>query len=1059
MILSVAQSQPEFTQHVVTNSFTKGADVIAVDLDKDGDMDIIGVNSHSSAEIAWWNNNGFNEFTKIIIRDNLNKARSIRAEDVNNDQNIDLVVAVYGENKIIYLENNGDETFSDYIVDNNFVGAHTIDIKDVNDDGYLDILCSGFDYNYHNGEIAWWENDGLSPIGWSKNLISNRFQQSPFVFGEDMDGDNDMDVIACGELNNEILWWENDGNENFTEHMVDNLITGIHTVIARDVDLDGDMDILAAACIGSHIAWYENNGSREFLKHPLGYFPGALWLDAIDLDNDGDRDLFGAPQGANQLAWWENPGNQQFIKHNFNSTFTQAFCVVPAMMDNDNDTDLVAIGWQSNTISWFENKLENPNLLNDPESVVYDSAYKRYLVSNWEDGNIIQIDISGQQDYFNTELSSTAGLHIVGDTLFVSSNEGEYSGIIGFLLSSGEIIFHVNIPEKQLLNDITSDLSGNLYVTDCEANKIYKIRINDQAYTTFVGSGLGYPNGIMYDHPNNRLLVLNCLLSYRPIISVNLEDSTISTVVNTNISSIDGLTSDNNGNFYFSSWITDKVYRYDESFTNPPEVVSSGHIDPADIFFNKLNNILAIPNFNSNSVDFVQLGFVIHVPDDQPTIQAGIDNALNGDTVLVAPGTYYENINFNGKNNVIASHYILENDMDFINSTIIDGSQAQYSDTASCVRFVSGEDSTTVLQGFTIKQGSGTNWIDPQFPSYTWHSGGGIFIFQSSPTIKNNYIIDNHVDDNTGVSGASGGGLLMYGGNPTIINNIIKNNTALYGAGVVIDYSGCEFKNNIVTQNSGGQNYGGGGFWTIGNGTEDIIIENNTIVDNESELRGGAMYLWSTQLTARNNIIWGNTQNSGGQVYLYDGANAEISYSDIEGGHSGEGNIDLPPQFADTNFVLYPSSPCIDAGDPDIEFNDPEDNENPEYPLWPSQGQLRNDIGVYGGPNSCCLQNNITGINDTFSSSSEIVLDVFPNPFSEFTQISVKGILPDTEQRIEIIDIKGQVVKRFSKKNLNTKIIWKACDDFGNQLKSGLFILRLLSGNKTQTKKVVFMNN
>jgi len=397
--------------------------------------------------------------------------------------------------------------------------------------------------------------------------------------------------------------------------------------------------------------------------------------------------------------------------------------------------------------------------------------------------------------------------------------------------------------------------------------------------------------------------------------------------------------------------------------------------------------------------------------------------------------------------------------MDFINSTIIDGSQAQYSDTASCVRFVSGEDSTTVLQGFTIKQGSGTNWIDPQFPSYTWHSGGGIFIFQSSPTIKNNYIIDNHVDDNTGVSGASGGGLLMYGGNPTIINNIIKNNTALYGAGVVIDYSGCEFKNNIVTQNSGGQNYGGGGFWTIGNGTEDIIIENNTIVDNESELRGGAMYLWSTQLTARNNIIWGNTQNSGGQVYLYDGANAEISYSDIEGGHSGEGNIDLPPQFADTNFVLYPSSPCIDAGDPDIEFNDPEDNENPEYPLWPSQGQLRNDIGVYGGPNSCCLQNNITGINDTFSSSSEIVLDVFPNPFSEFTQISVKGILPDTEQRIEIIDIKGQVVKRFSKKNLNTKIIWKACDDFGNQLKSGLFILRLLSGNKTQTKKVVFMNN
>ncbi len=754
VLLSDAQSQPEFTQHVVTSSFTKGADVIAVDLDQDDDMDIISVNSHTSAEVAWWKNNGYNEFTKITIMDNIGKTRSVRAEDINDDQHIDLVVAIYGENRILYLENNGNETFSDYTVDTNFVGAHTIDIKDVNDDGNLDVLCSGFDNNFHNSEIAWWENDGLSPIGWTKYLISDRFQQSPFIYGEDMDNDNDLDVIACGELNGEILWWENDGDQFFTEHIVDSLFSYAHTVIARDVDLDGDMDILGAACMSSKIAWYENDGFQQFIKHPLGYFAGALWLDATDLDNDGDRDLFGGAMGASHLAWWENPGNQRFVKHDFNSTFTQTFCVVPAMMDNDNDTDLVAIGWQSNTISWFENKLEDPNLLNHPESVVYDSVYERYLVSNWEDGNIIQINSLEQQDYFNTELESAAGLHIVGDTIYVSSNEGQYSGIIGFLLSTGEIIFHVNIPEKLLLNDITSDLDGNLYVTDTDAHRIYKVSINDMTYTTFVNYGLGWPNGIMYDMPNNRLLVLNGGLPNKPLIAVSLEDSTISTVVETGFGAIDGLTTDNNGNTYFSSWETDKVYRYNESFTNPPEVVSSGHNNPADIFFNKLNNILAVPNFNSNSVDFIQLGFVIHVPGDQPTIQAGIDNAINGDTVLVAPGIYYENINFKGKNIVVASHYVIDGDLSHINSTIIDGSEAQNADTASCVRFVSGEDSTAVLQGFTIRHGTGTHWIDPQFPSWTWHSGGGVFIFQSSPTIKNNFIIDNHVDDNTGVSGA-----------------------------------------------------------------------------------------------------------------------------------------------------------------------------------------------------------------------------------------------------------------------------------------------------------------
>ena len=698
------------------------------------------------------------------------------------------------------------------------------------------------------------------------------------------------------------------------------------------------------------------------------------------------------------------------------------------------------------------------NLLNNPESVVYDSVYDRYLVSNWEDGNIIQINNAGQQNYFNTELTSTAGLHIVGDTLFVSSNEGVNSGIIGFLLSTGEIVFHVNIVEKQLLNDITSDLAGNLYVTDCEANKIFQVRISNMTYTTFLDSGLGYPNGIIYDTLNNRLLVLNGGLPNRPMLSINLADSTISTVVETGLNGIDGLTTDNYGNTYFSSWGADIVYRYDETFTNPPEVVSTGHTNPADIFFNKQNNILAVPNFNSNSVDFIQLGFVIHVPGDQPTIQAGIDNARNGDTVLVAQGTYFENINFKGKNIVVASHYVIEGDLSDITHTIIDGSNPPTNDTASCAMFCSGEDSTAVLCGFTLTHGTGTHWVDPQFPTYTWHSGGGIFIFQSSPTIISNYIINNHVDDDSGVDGASGGGVCMYGGNPTIINNIINNNTALYGAGVVIDYSGCMFKNNIVAQNSGGQNYGGGGFWTIGNGVQDIIIENNTIVDNESASKGGAMYLWSTQLTARNNIIWGNTQSIGNPIFLYDGAYAEITYSDVEGGYTGEGNIEVLPQFIDTSFVLTPGSPCIDAGNPEGIYNDPEDEQNPWLALWPSMGELRNDMGVYGGPYTCLMYDVTTRMQNKLSPFQEIRMEVFPNPYSEFTWISVKGSFPGSEQKIEIMDIKGQVIKRFSPIYQNIDFIWDGCDDNGHPLNPGLYVLRLLSGNQTQTKKIYLIN-
>lgn len=79
----VLTAQPEFVPHVVTESFTKGVDVIAVDLDQDEAVDIVAVNSYSNAEVAWWKNNGNNEFIKITIRGGLNKVRSINGDGKN----------------------------------------------------------------------------------------------------------------------------------------------------------------------------------------------------------------------------------------------------------------------------------------------------------------------------------------------------------------------------------------------------------------------------------------------------------------------------------------------------------------------------------------------------------------------------------------------------------------------------------------------------------------------------------------------------------------------------------------------------------------------------------------------------------------------------------------------------------------------------------------------------------------------------------------------------------------------------------------------------------------
>lgn len=366
--LGSSAQEIDFEQHVVSDSFTDGYDVWPFDLDQDSDMDILACGKGNGGQICYWLNDGEGNFSMSVLKQGFTGARSVRAGDMNGDNEIDIVSAAWQANDIIYFESTGNGSYTEILIDHDFKGAHTVDLKDINGDGAPDIMCSGFDYYGHNGEIAWWENGGQDSIIWVKHLISGRFQQSPFIFGEDMDNDGDLDALACGELNNEILWWENDGTGNFTaEHMVDDAFYSAHTVIARDVDQDGDMDILAAGCMNTKLAWYENDGQQNFDKHPLAPVGGDLWLDAADLDLDGDMDLVAAGMSASKLKWFENDGNQQFTKHDVDGGFSSGFAVIPANMDGDGDIDLLAIGNNSDLISWFENNADTTTSIGEED--------------------------------------------------------------------------------------------------------------------------------------------------------------------------------------------------------------------------------------------------------------------------------------------------------------------------------------------------------------------------------------------------------------------------------------------------------------------------------------------------------------------------------------------------------------------------------------------------------------------------------------------------------------------------------------------------------------------
>ncbi len=436
---------------------------------------------------------------------------------------------------------------------------------------------------------------------------------------------------------------------------------------------------------------------------------------------------------------------------------------------------------------------------------------------------------------------------------------------------------------------------------------------------------------------------------------------------------------------------------------------------------------------------------IIHVPQDFQTIQTAIDAAVENDTVLVDQGTYFENINFKGKNIVVCSNYALSGDQNDISATIINGSMPLHEDTASCVLIFSGEDSTAVLQGFTITGGKGTKWEDEHGPGNYYTEGGGILIQQSSPTIKNNIITANEaINEEGSILSAGGGGIRCGDGNPHILNNVISYNQGLYGGGIVMNYSGAVIKNNIIFGNSGGNDFGGGGLWFLQNGEAPLIVENNTIALNHSTKGGGGIRFWSSDAIVTNNIIWGNTGTFNAQIQ----GSADLTYCCVQGGYDGEGNIDLDPEFTETSFILNETSPCVDAGISDPDYDDPEDPMNSGFALFPAMGELHSDIGAYGGPGCIELSQIITSIDEEEQNSID-ELFVYPNPADNNIFINVNSEYTE----IEIFNINGKLIKEVGIQKQGNQLSTVSIDV--SKLKTGTYFIKTKGENTIKSIKFI----
>ncbi|MFH0758205.1 MAG: T9SS type A sorting domain-containing protein [Bacteroidota bacterium] len=320
---------------------------------------------------------------------------------------------------------------------------------------------------------------------------------------------------------------------------------------------------------------------------------------------------------------------------------------------------------------------------------------------------------------------------------------------------------------------------------------------------------------------------------------------------------------------------------------------------------------------------------IIHIPAGQPTIQEGINAASAGDTVLVAEGTYFENINFRGKPITLASQFILDGDTAHISRTVIDGSQPANPDTASVVIMWSGEDTTSVLMGFTITGGKGTLVNIPVNDNSKLLSAGGILIKGSGGKIIDNVIEENHtvtppatwgnfgcgvlvdvfndhtaiirdnlIRGNTGTNGGGwAGGILLIGGDMIVENNLVTGNTlnleGISAGGGIVGWFPVErsfnkviIRNNTITGNKAGSissnGFGGGVGLMWAPGQEKVQFYNNVVSGNESEGYGGGVYLWANEdLHLVNNTIINNKASMAGQSAFSDGTNRVVFFNNI----------------------------------------------------------------------------------------------------------------------------------------------------------------------------------
>ena len=337
------------TKHSVSDSLGVNPSSFPSDIDGDGDMDILGGN-RTADELVWFENDGSQNYTEILV-DAAISPQNVYAIDLDDDGDMDLMSSAE-DSLLFWYENNGTENFTKYQFPSQFEGQvinqiYSFQALDIDGDGDLEVSASVAAQGH-----AWFENDGNE--NFTAHLVNSPAVGSFHMLNADINGDGDFDVVASGQTPDGLALYNNDEKGNFSLQIIDPTFgSTVESISSNDVDSDGDCDIFTITFFD--LLWYENIGSQGFVKHVIETYPVLIDGDlfTMDIDGDSDIDILLSSGHSDTIFLYTNDGNQNFIKQTLyvGDVPSRVFAVD---MDGDGDMDVLANDRSTNEAFWLE---------------------------------------------------------------------------------------------------------------------------------------------------------------------------------------------------------------------------------------------------------------------------------------------------------------------------------------------------------------------------------------------------------------------------------------------------------------------------------------------------------------------------------------------------------------------------------------------------------------------------------------------------------------------------------------------------------------------------------